>query len=131
MSDPKLDFFSVLSMLLAVSVGPQFAPALAAYIIILIGSMIGSLVALKMRPPTDKSTNALMFVIVLTAWSFGVTFGASLLIQQYSGIGWQWLLFPVSIGISSFGERWLQAPRMVWRILWDLIGKAAPKGGQQ
>lgn len=104
MTDPRLDIFSVLSMLLALAVGPQFAPALAAYIIIFIGAMLGTLPALKARAPTDTSTSALVFVLVLTAWSFGVTFGVSVVIQQYSGIGWQWFLFPVSFGISADGR---------------------------
>lgn len=134
MTDPRLDIFSVLSMLLALAVGPQFAPALAAYIIIFIGAMLGTLPALKARAPTDTSTSALVFVLVLTAWSFGVTFGVSVVIQQYSGIGWQWFLFPVSFGISAIGERWMQAPGLVWGLFWNVVGKVvaarAPKGDQ-
>jgi len=135
MADPRLDLFSVMSMLLALAVGPQFAPALAAYIIIFIGAMIGTLPALKAREPSDKQSSALIFVFVLTAWSFGLTFVVSVLIDRYSGIGWQWFLFPVSFGVSAIGDRWMQAPGMVWGLFWGAVGKVvparAPKGEDQ
>lgn len=131
MQDPHLDLFSVFSMILAVSVGPQVAPALAAYIVIFLGAIVGTLPALKMREPSDKPTSAILFVTVLTVWSVGITFGASLLIQKHSGVGWQWLLFPVSFGISALGERWLEAPAIAWRFGKRAFFAMLPKGGQE
>lgn len=128
-ADPHLDLFSVASMLLALAVGPQIAPALAAYIIIFLGAVIGTLPALKMREPSEKPTSALLFVTVLTSWSVGLTFGVSMLAQQKFGIGWQWLLFPVSFGISAIGERWLEAPAIAWRLGKRAVFAMLPKEG--
>jgi hypothetical protein len=130
MQDPHLDLYSVASMLLALAVGPQFAPALAAYIIIALGALVGTLPALKQRDPSN-SASAIVFVLVLSAWSFGLTFGTSLVIQHYTGIGWQWFLFPVSFGISAMGDRWLQAPGLLWGLVLRAISAWVPsKGGQ-
>lgn len=141
MPDPHLDLYSVLLMLLVASVGPQVAPALAAYIIITVGALMGTLVALKMRAPDEtpggalsKASGALLFVFVLTAWSCGITFGASMLIQKWSGASWQWLLFPVAFGISSIGHRWLELPGLAWDLVKKGVGVIgeliARRGGQ-
>lgn len=128
--DPHLDLFSVFSMLLAVYVGPQYAPALAAYIIIIMGALLGTLPALKNRDPTEKPSGALLFCLGLVTWSCGITFAVSLLIQQYTGLGWKWLLFPVAFAISSFGDKWLQAPMLVWSWGKKTLFAMLPKGNQ-
>ena len=56
MDDPHLDPYSVFLILLSVGLGrfgPELAPAVAAYIIIIPAAFLGALVALKQRPPTQ------------------------------------------------------------------------------
>jgi hypothetical protein len=124
MADPHLDLYSVFLILLSVGLGPELAPAVAAYIIIIPAAFVGALVALKQRPPDEGSKGALVYLTILTLWSIGITFGVSRVIQTHSGIDWRWLLFPVAFGISALGDRWLKAPEMLWGYLRRLYGAA-------
>ena len=110
---PDLDPLSAFIAVFAVLVGPVLAPYAAAYSIILLGAMAGLMIGLRARHPSSR-LSAIGYIVVTTSTSVFMTVYISELLSKHYPIladGKSWLLFPVSMCITAYGEYWLKMLR--------------------
>lgn len=107
---PDLDPLSVAITVLAILVGPAIAPYAAAYSIIIFGAVVGMFIGLLSRNPSGR-LSAIGYIIVTGSASLFMTVPASNYLTNNFEVfknGSSWLLFPISFGITAYGELWLR-----------------------
>lgn len=119
----EMDLISVIAAVLVVLIGPQFAPVLSAYAVIVMGWFVGLLIGLFRREPGSR-VSTLMFVVVSLIITLGVSVPAASAASEYlGGIEFKSLLMPVAFAIPAIGEDWGKFFVWVW-------GKVKPRAGR-
>jgi len=109
--DPLSAFMAVFSSL----VGAQLAPFAAAYTIIFFGALCGLMIGLRTRHPSSRLSAAGYAVVTMVTSVFMTVYIADILAQHYPMLadGKSWLLFPVSMCITAYGEYWIRVLRNI------------------
>lgn len=119
----ETDLIGVVVAVLALFIGPQVAPVLGAYAVIVIGWFAGTLIGLFRREPGSR-VGTLLFVVVSLIITLGVTVPAASFVASYLGsVEFKSLLFPIAVAIPAIGEDW--GTFFVWA--W---GKVKPRAGR-
>lgn len=128
--EPDLSPLSVVVALLTLFVGPQLAPALGAYSLILIAWFGGVLIGVYRLPPAPRGVVA-VFVIVSLIVTLGITVPAADLLARYMPLlDAKGLMFPIAVLIPAVGYSWLAVGAWVWSLRTRFI-TSSNKEGQQ
>jgi len=126
--EPDLSPLSVVVALLTLFVGPQLAPALGAYSLILIAWFGGVLIGVWRLPPAPRGMVAVFTVVTLIV-TLGVTVpAADVLARHMPVLEAKGLLFPIAVLIPAVGHSWLDVAAWVWSLRRRF---SAPKEGEQ
>jgi hypothetical protein len=105
MSHPPLDPISVGIAVATLVVGAGSAQYAGPYLVIFIGALLGSMIALRRRDPGPRM-HAALFVVILIVWSMSLTVPIAEGTAAAAGKDWKWLAFPVATGLAALGEDW-------------------------
>lgn len=121
---------SVAVLLTTAALGPDFAVAVGAYGVILLGWFGGVMVGVWRMPPVPRA-QLVAFVLVSLVATLGVTVSATELLTHLLRASVPWagsvesagLLFPVAFLLPAIGHSWADVARWVW----SLRRRAAPQ----
>lgn len=114
--EPDLSPLSVVVSLLTILVGPQLAPALGAYGLILVGWFGGVLIGVYRRPP-DFRVNVAVFMAVSLIVTLGVTVPAADALARYMPVfEAKGLIFPIAVAIPAVGHNWMDIAAWLWSL---------------
>lgn len=107
---PNLDPVSIAAAIAGSFLGPQLAPYIGAYSVVLLAWVGGVIVGLYRRDPASRM-NAAAFIAVTFVMTVGLTsFIASLLASKISAESTTFL-FPVAFMIPAVGDSWAHVVR--------------------
>ncbi len=109
---PNLDLVSIAAAIAGAALGPQLAPYIGAYSVILLAWVGGVIVGLYRRDQ-DSRMGAAAFITVTFVMTIGLTaFIASVLAQRISAESTT-LLFPIGFLIPAVGDSWIEIGKWV------------------
>jgi hypothetical protein len=114
---------SVAVLLVTAMLGPEFALAVGAYGVIMLGWFGGVLIGLWRMPPAPRGHMA-SFVAVSLVATLGVTVSATELLAGAVRATFPWastveahgMLFPVAFILPAIGHNWIDVARWVWSL---------------
>jgi hypothetical protein len=114
---------SVAVLLVTAMLGPEFALAVGAYGVIMLGWFGGVLIGLWRMPPASRAHMAIFVAVSLVA-TLGVTVSATELLAGAMRAALPWasaveahgLLFPVAFVLPAIGHNWIDVGRWVWSL---------------
>jgi len=122
-SQPSVDPVSVLMVIFTMILGPQLAPAAAAYSMILLGAFVGLMIGVRRREPTSRIGTLAYSVITLVTSLAMTVFISEFLSPHLPMAQTEWLYFPVSLATTAFGELWMEKLQNFVGTLFGLFSK--------
>jgi len=112
-ASPDLDPVSIAAAIAGSFIGPQLAPYIGAYSVILVAWIGGVIIGLYRRDPASRMSAA-AFIAVTFVMTIGLTaFIASSLATKFSAESTTFL-FPVALIIPAVGDSWIGVAQWVW-----------------
>jgi len=106
MTTPNLDLVSIAAALAGAMLGPQMAPYVGAYTVILFAWVGGVLVGVYRRDPNSRMKTA-VFVAVTFVLTIGSTAAAASMLAAKVSAESTTLLFPIAFMIPAVGDDWI------------------------
>ena len=122
-SQPSVDPVSVLLVIFTAILGPQFAPAATAYSIIVMGSFVGLMIGVRLRPPTSRFSTLSYSIITMITSLFMTVSVAQFLGPRLNSAQSDWLYFPVAMMTTAFGELWMEKLQTLTGMFLGLFSK--------
>ncbi len=116
MSTPPLDPITIGIAVASLVVGAGAAQYLGPYLVIGLGALLGSMIALRSAVDVPNGWRAMIFALVMIALSMSIAIPFAEGMAAVVGKDWKWLAFPVATGLAAMGERG-------WGALWEKVKK--------